>query len=203
MHPRVSAPKIFLRGNRWYVRVQVPRSMQDRLGRREYWVSLRTSDRSVAIQRAATAAQKKRHEVVSAFRLMGDAADVHGGRVDGQSGAGRPGAAAEKTTGTADPKGPDGAVIIASRSGREPPTSTPSRSEYKRGRPRRATTADLGGKFNGLSRRQLIFWNGKSRKKPLAWSGNGTPTKTMQIRMILCWHELTLGCPKDRPLGLT
>lgn len=82
MNPRVSVPKIFLRGNRYYVRVQVPQSMQDRLGRREYWVSLRTSDRSVAMQRAATATQRKRHEVVSAFRLIGDAIKVQAGQVD-------------------------------------------------------------------------------------------------------------------------
>ncbi len=82
MNPRASVPKIFLRGNRYYVRVQVPLSMQDRLGRRECWVSLRTSDRSDAIQRAATATQRKRHEMVSAFRLLGHATEAPVGRVD-------------------------------------------------------------------------------------------------------------------------
>lgn len=38
MKLRVSVPKIFLRGNKWYVRVQVPKSMQERLKRKEYWV---------------------------------------------------------------------------------------------------------------------------------------------------------------------
>lgn len=156
MNPRVSIPKIFLRGNRWYVRVQVPRSMQSRLSRREYWVSLRTSDRSVAMQRAATAAQKKRHEVVSAFRLMGGAAESRGGHVDGPTGGGLPGAAAENTTATADPSKPNGAVDIASTSGQETPTSAASRSGAKRVSPRKTATADLVGKFDALSKRQLI-----------------------------------------------
>lgn len=34
------------------------------------------------MQRAATATQRKRHEVVSAFRLMGDAIKVQAGRAD-------------------------------------------------------------------------------------------------------------------------
>jgi adenine-specific DNA-methyltransferase len=61
-----------LRGNRWYVRVQVPTSMQDRLERKEFWVSLKTSDRSVAVGRAATATQKKRWEIGSTFRQLSE-----------------------------------------------------------------------------------------------------------------------------------
>ena len=57
--PTVAVPRIFLRGNRWYVRVQVPAAMKADLGRVEYWVSLRTSDRSVALQRAAGATLNK------------------------------------------------------------------------------------------------------------------------------------------------
>ena len=70
MNPRVSVPKIFLRGNKWYVRVQVPKSMQERLLRKEYWVSLKTSDRAEALQRATAVTQKKRREVSSVFRRL-------------------------------------------------------------------------------------------------------------------------------------
>ena len=106
MNPRVSVPKIFLRGNRWYVRVQVPRSMQDRLGRREYWVTLRTSDRSVAMQRAATAAQKKRQEVMSAFRLLGAAPEIVAGRDVDPTDAAVPVIATEQITSMVDPVEP-------------------------------------------------------------------------------------------------
>lgn len=70
MNPRVSVPKIFLRGNRWYVRVQVPKSMQERLKRKEYWVSLRTSDRAEALQHATAATQKKRREISTVYRRL-------------------------------------------------------------------------------------------------------------------------------------
>ena len=70
MNPRVSVPKIFLRGNKWYVRVQVPKSMQDRLKRKEYWVSLRTSDRAEALQHATAATQKKRREISAVYRRL-------------------------------------------------------------------------------------------------------------------------------------
>lgn len=72
MNPRVSVPKIFLRGNRWYVRVQVPKSMQKRLKRKEYWVSLKTSDRAEALQRATAATQQKRRDIGVLFRRMED-----------------------------------------------------------------------------------------------------------------------------------
>ena len=72
MNPRVSVPKIFLRGNRWYVRVQVPKSMQAKLKRKEYWVSLKTSDRSEALQCATSATQKKRREIAAVFRRLSD-----------------------------------------------------------------------------------------------------------------------------------
>lgn len=70
MNPRVSVPKIFLRGNKWYVRVQVPKSMQERLRRKEYWVSLRTSDRAEALQHATAATQKKRREISAVYRRL-------------------------------------------------------------------------------------------------------------------------------------
>lgn len=113
--------------------------------------------------------------MVSAFRLLGGAAEVHGGRVDDQSGDGWTGTAAEKTTGTADPTGPTGAVNISSRSGQETRTSAPSRSGGKRGRPRSATTADPSGKFDGLSKRQLIdLLERQEREKTfgLVWERN-------------------------------
>ena len=72
MNPRVSVPNLFLRGNRWYVRVQVPKSMQVKLRRKENWVSLKTSDRSEALQRAAVATQKKRREIAAVFRSLSD-----------------------------------------------------------------------------------------------------------------------------------
>ena len=70
MKPRVSVPKIFLRGNKWYVRVQIPKSMQERLKRKEYWVSLRTSDRAEALQHATAATQKKRREISAVYRRL-------------------------------------------------------------------------------------------------------------------------------------
>ncbi len=70
MNPRVSVPQIFLRGNKWYVRVQVPKSMQERLRRKEYWVSLRTSDRAEALRYATTATQKKRREISAVYRRL-------------------------------------------------------------------------------------------------------------------------------------
>ena len=72
MNPRVSVPKIFLRGSRWYVRVQVPKEMQGKLRRKEYWVSLQTSDRTEALQRATAATQKKRREIATVFRRLSD-----------------------------------------------------------------------------------------------------------------------------------
>lgn len=72
MNPRVSVPKIFLRGNKWYVRVQVPKAMQERLRRKEYWVSLRTSDRAEALQHATAATQKKRREISAMYRRLSD-----------------------------------------------------------------------------------------------------------------------------------
>ena len=70
MNPRVSVPKIFQRGNKWYVRVQVPKSMQERLKRKEYWVSLRTPDRAEALQHATAATQKKRREISAVYRRL-------------------------------------------------------------------------------------------------------------------------------------
>lgn len=72
MNPRVSVSKIFLRGNRWYVRVQVPKSMQKRLKRKEHWVSLKTPERSVGLQRATAATQQKRREINAVYRRLED-----------------------------------------------------------------------------------------------------------------------------------
>lgn len=156
MNPRVSVPKIFLRGNRWYVRVQVPRSMQDRLGRREYWVTLRTSDRSVAMQRAATAAQKKRQEVMSAFRLLGAAPEIVAGRDVDPTDAAVPVIATEQITSMVDPVESVRASDIASGGGPKAATSKPSRSPVKIVRPGRIADANPTGKFDGLSKPQLI-----------------------------------------------
>ena len=70
MNPRVSVPQIFLRGSRWYVRVQVPLAMQERLRRKEYWVSLKTSDRSKALQQATEATQEKRRSINAVYRRL-------------------------------------------------------------------------------------------------------------------------------------
>jgi hypothetical protein len=72
MKSRVSVPKIFQRGSRWYVRVQVPVSMQERLKRKEYWVSLGTPDKSEALQRATAVTQQKRREIAMVFRRLSD-----------------------------------------------------------------------------------------------------------------------------------
>lgn len=70
MNSSVAIPKLFLRGNRWYVRVQVPTSMQDVLKRKEYWVALKTADRSVALENAADAAHKKRRAIVAEYHEL-------------------------------------------------------------------------------------------------------------------------------------
>ena len=60
MNPRVAVPKLFRRKDRWYVRVQVPKAMQKRLRKREYWISLKTSDRQEAMMLAPSAVAEKR-----------------------------------------------------------------------------------------------------------------------------------------------
>ena len=60
MKQRVVVPKLFRRKDRWYVRVQVPKAMQNRLGRKEYWVSLKTSDRQEAMMIAPSVVAEKR-----------------------------------------------------------------------------------------------------------------------------------------------
>ncbi len=156
MNPRASVPKIFLRGNRYYVRVQVPLSMQDRLGRREYWVSLRTSDRSVAMQRAATATQRKRHEVVSAFRLMGDAIKVQAGRADDLTKAAMSGTATEQAIRVVDPGDGGRRVTIESDSGPEVRITQSSRSSAKTARAKKAAAISTTGKYNGLTKAELV-----------------------------------------------
>ena len=70
MQSRVSVPKIFLRGNRWYVRVQVPKKWQKRLHRKEHWVSLGTSDRLEALKKATLATQEKRWEITTVYQCL-------------------------------------------------------------------------------------------------------------------------------------
>ena len=53
-----------------FVRVQVPKSMQERLKRKEYGISLRTSDQAEALQHATAATQKKRREVSAVYRRL-------------------------------------------------------------------------------------------------------------------------------------
>ncbi len=90
MNPRVSVPKIFLRGSRWYVRVQVPKEMQGKLRRKEYWVSLQTSDRTEALQRATAATQRKRREISSVYRRLAEIKEtIHELTSDQQTALGR------------------------------------------------------------------------------------------------------------------
>ena len=195
MNPRVSIPKVFLRGNRWYVRVQVPRSMQSRLGRREYWVSLRTSDRSVAMQRAATAAQKKRHEVVSAFRLLGDAAEIPAERFDGTTKIAGPVAATETTTGIVDRAELGRAINIASGGSPEASTFKPTGAPVKKVRPGRTAAADPSGRFDGLSKRQLIDLleqQDRTRAFGLVWERNTDQDDAHHSDLILARIETEL-----------
>lgn len=88
-HP-VAIPRIFLRGNRWHVRVQVPKEFQKKLKRKEFWVSLKTSERSVALHRATAATQQKRKEIVAAARQLGEVGGIHSElEVDQQLACGR------------------------------------------------------------------------------------------------------------------
>ena len=71
MNPRVVVPELFRRGDRWYVRVQVPSAMQETLQRKEHWISLKTSDRQQAMRVAASVVEKKRAEISGVYnRLM-------------------------------------------------------------------------------------------------------------------------------------
>lgn len=63
MKPRVATPKPFVRNGRWYVRVQVPKDMQEALRKREYWISLGTTDKLEAFQLAPDEVNKKRREI--------------------------------------------------------------------------------------------------------------------------------------------
>mgnify|MGYP005994048813 CR=1 FL=1 len=63
MNPRVSVPKLLRRKDRWYVRVQVPKAMQAKLGKKEYWISLRTTDRLEALKIAPDVVRNKRTEI--------------------------------------------------------------------------------------------------------------------------------------------
>lgn len=63
MRTRVSTPKIYMRNKRYYIRVQVPRDMQDVIGRKEYCISLGTSDYTVAQAKARDKTEQKRREI--------------------------------------------------------------------------------------------------------------------------------------------
>ena len=76
MQSRVSVPKIFLRGNRWYVRVQVPKDWQTEFRKKEYWISLKTSDRQEALGRATEVTEKKRWELITVHRKMNNLRQV-------------------------------------------------------------------------------------------------------------------------------
>ena len=156
MNPRASVPKIFLRGNRYYVRVQVPLSMQDRLERREYWVSLRTSDRSVAIQRAATVTQRKRHEIVSAFRFLGHAAEAPAGRVDDLSKVAMSGTGTDHAIEVVVPGADGRGGNSAPGRGLKVHISPSSRSFAKTGRPKKAGATSTTGKYDGLTKAELV-----------------------------------------------
>lgn len=67
MNPRMIVPKLFRRNDRWYVRVQVPKGMQDKLRRKEYWISLKTSDRQEAMRVASHVVDAKRMEITRDF----------------------------------------------------------------------------------------------------------------------------------------
>ena len=67
MRPRVSTPKLLRRNDRWYVRVQVPKDMQGKIGRKEYWISLKTSDRIEAMEIVPEVVRKKRMEITRDF----------------------------------------------------------------------------------------------------------------------------------------
>lgn len=67
MNPRVAVPRLFRRKDRYYVRVQVPKAMQDRLGRKEYWISLKTTDRLEALRLAPLVVEQKRTEITVEF----------------------------------------------------------------------------------------------------------------------------------------
>lgn len=70
MQPRVPVPKLFRRGDRWYVRVQVPKRMQDVFGKREYWLSLKTDDRQRAMHVAPDVVRRKRGEMLLRFNQI-------------------------------------------------------------------------------------------------------------------------------------
>lgn len=61
-----------MRGTRWYVRVQVPVKMHKRLRKKEYWVSLRTTDRAEALRIATTVTQEKRYQIENVYRRLSD-----------------------------------------------------------------------------------------------------------------------------------
>lgn len=70
MNSRVAVPKLFRRKDRWYVRVQVPKAMQKRLRKREYWISLKTSDRQEAIMLAPSVVAEKRTEMNMVYNRL-------------------------------------------------------------------------------------------------------------------------------------
>lgn len=70
MSARVVVPKLFRQKDRWYVRVQVPKAMQERLGKKEYWVSLKTSDHQEAMRLAPAVVSEKRAIIAMTFNRL-------------------------------------------------------------------------------------------------------------------------------------
>ena len=59
-----------MRGNRWYTRIQVPKYMQERLQKKEHWVSLGTPDKAEALRVATVVTARKRTEISDTFHRL-------------------------------------------------------------------------------------------------------------------------------------
>ena len=63
-------PGLIRRGNKFSVRVQVPKNLQHHVGRKEYWIKLGTEDRYEATSRALDIVRDKRNEFEQARRRI-------------------------------------------------------------------------------------------------------------------------------------
>ena len=63
-------PGLIRRGNKFSVRIQVPKDLQDHIGRREFWIKLGTEDRYDATSRALNIIRDKRNEFEQARRRV-------------------------------------------------------------------------------------------------------------------------------------
>jgi len=73
MSGRSIVPGLIRRGNKFSVRIQVPKGLQDHIGRKEYWIKLGTEDRYQATSRALDIVRDKRNEFDQVRRrLEGD-----------------------------------------------------------------------------------------------------------------------------------